>query len=80
MRALLKGSRLWESGAPRQLQDFLSLRDGVHILAALRLWQETTNRYEDWIGEISTNQGAVVPLNDEEIEDLCERINTTEES
>jgi histidine ammonia-lyase len=37
MRALLKGSRLWESGAPRQLQDFLSLRDGVHILAALRL-------------------------------------------
>jgi len=37
MRALLKGSRLWESGGPRQLQDFLSLRDGIHILAALRL-------------------------------------------
>jgi len=37
MQALLKGSRLWESDGPRQLQDFLSLRDGVHILAALRL-------------------------------------------
>jgi histidine ammonia-lyase len=37
MRALLRGSRLWEPGGPRQLQDFLSLRDGVHILAALRL-------------------------------------------
>jgi histidine ammonia-lyase len=37
MRALLKGSRLWEPGGPRQLQDFLSLRDGVHSLAALRL-------------------------------------------
>jgi len=58
----------------------ISEREFHTILAALRLWQETTNRYEDWIGEISTNQGAVVPLNDEEIEDLCERINTTEES
>jgi histidine ammonia-lyase len=37
MQALLKGSRLWKSGGSRQLQDFPSLRDGVHILAALRL-------------------------------------------
>jgi len=37
MQALLKGSRLWETGGPRQLQDFLSLRDAVHTLAALRL-------------------------------------------
>jgi histidine ammonia-lyase len=37
MQALLNGSRLWEAGGPRQLQDFLSLRDGVHALAALRL-------------------------------------------
>ncbi len=35
--ALLDGSRLWRPGGPRQLQDFLSLRDGVHALAALRL-------------------------------------------
>jgi histidine ammonia-lyase len=37
MQALLTGSRLWTVGGPRQLQDFLSLRHGVHILAALRL-------------------------------------------
>jgi histidine ammonia-lyase len=37
IQALLKGSRLWESGGPRQLQDFLSLRHGIHILTALRL-------------------------------------------
>jgi histidine ammonia-lyase len=35
--ALLEGSRLWQPGGPRQLQDFLSLRDGIHALAALRL-------------------------------------------
>lgn len=35
--ALLEGSRLWQPGGPRQLQDFLSLRDGIHVLAALRL-------------------------------------------
>ena len=37
LRALLDGSRLWQPGGPRQLQDFLSLRDGVHTLATLRL-------------------------------------------
>ncbi|WP_246737663.1 aromatic amino acid lyase [Nordella sp. HKS 07] len=37
MQRLLKGSHLWETGGPRQLQDFLSLRDSVHTLAALRL-------------------------------------------
>src|SRR6266550_4664376 len=37
LEALLKGSRLWEPDGPRQLQDFLSLRDGVENLAALRL-------------------------------------------
>ena len=37
LRALLDGSRLWQPGGPRQLQDFLSLRDGAHILATLRL-------------------------------------------
>lgn len=37
LRALLEGSRLWEAKGPRQLQDFLSLRDAIHTLAALRL-------------------------------------------
>lgn len=37
MQDLLKGSELWEANGPRQLQDFLSLRDAIHTLAALRL-------------------------------------------
>jgi histidine ammonia-lyase len=37
LRALLDGSRLWQPGEARQLQDFLSLRDGIHTLATLRL-------------------------------------------
>jgi len=37
LEALLDGSRLWEPDGPRQLQDFLSLRDGAENLAALRL-------------------------------------------
>ncbi|HEV8155904.1 MAG TPA: aromatic amino acid lyase [Gaiellales bacterium] len=34
---LLKGSLLWKAKGPRQLQDFLSLRDGAESIAALRL-------------------------------------------
>ena len=37
LRALLDGSRLWAKDGPRQLQDFLSLRDAAHALAILRL-------------------------------------------
>jgi len=37
LEALLDGSRLWEPDGPRQLQDFLSLRDGAENLATLRL-------------------------------------------
>jgi histidine ammonia-lyase len=37
LNALLKGSLLWKPDGPRQLQDFLSLRDGAENLAALRL-------------------------------------------
>jgi histidine ammonia-lyase len=37
LRALLEGSLLWRPDGPRQLQDFLSLRDGAENLAALRL-------------------------------------------
>jgi histidine ammonia-lyase len=35
--SVLKGSLLWNPDGPRQLQDFLSLRDGAENLAALRL-------------------------------------------
>jgi len=37
LRALLEGSKLWEEDGPRQIQDFLSPRDGAENLAALRL-------------------------------------------
>jgi histidine ammonia-lyase len=37
IRTLLKGSLLWKPNGPRQLQDFLSLRDGAENLAGLRL-------------------------------------------
>lgn len=37
LQSLLEGSILWKADGPRQLQDFLSLRHGVHILTALRL-------------------------------------------
>jgi histidine ammonia-lyase len=37
LRALLEGSKLWDEDGPRQIQDFLSLRDGAENLAALRL-------------------------------------------
>jgi histidine ammonia-lyase len=37
LRRLLAGSLLWKPNGPRQLQDFLSLRDGVENLATLRL-------------------------------------------
>ena len=40
LEALLDGSRLWEPDGPRQLQDFLSLRDGAENLATLRLQLE----------------------------------------
>ncbi len=37
LRRLLAGSLLWKADGPRQLQDFLSLRDGAENLATLRL-------------------------------------------
>jgi histidine ammonia-lyase len=60
MQALLKGSRLWETGGPRQLQDFLSLRDGVHTLAALRLARDQFVPVLDSFA--NSNQGSPVVL------------------
>ena len=62
MRGLLKGSRLWEPGGPRQLQDFLSLRDGIHILAALRL---ALDQYVPILESFAnSNQGSPVVMAD----------------
>lgn len=35
MQFLLKGSKLWEKGGPRRLQDFLSMRTSADMLAAV---------------------------------------------
>ncbi len=49
MQFLLKGSKLWEKGGPRQLQDFLSMRTSADLLAAveaiLRQLEETLSLY-----------------------------------
>lgn len=57
-------------------------QDSATILAALRFYQERgmgdpANR-SDMIHEIATNGGAVISLNAEGIDDLCERLNTAE--
>ena len=62
LRALLDGSRLWQPGGPRQLQDFLSLRDGVHTLATLRL---ELDRFVPLIESFAnSNQGSPVVVVD----------------
>jgi len=45
------------------------------ILAALRLWQSTAWRSSPELEDIATNGGLDVPLMDNEIDDLCERLN-----
>jgi histidine ammonia-lyase len=37
MQLLLKGSKLWEKGGPRRLQDFLSMRTSADMLAAVEV-------------------------------------------
>jgi len=63
----------------KEIRLTVTLREFHTILAALRLWQETANRGEEWMNEIATDNGEVKALDDEEIEGLCDRINTTEE-
>ena len=64
LRALLDGSRLWQPGGPRQLQDFLSLRDGVHTLATLRL---ELDRFVPLIESFAnSNQGSPVVVVDKQ--------------
>ncbi len=43
MQFLLKGSKLWEEGGPRHLQDFLSIRTSADLLAAV---ETTLSRVE----------------------------------
>ena len=53
----------------------LTKRETATILAALRLWQETSNRDEEWTYQVATIDGIVEALNEEEIDELCEKIN-----
>jgi hypothetical protein len=57
----------------------LASRELATVLAALRLWQQTVNRLdsdcEDGLADIATDGGAFEPLDEDEIDGLCERIN-----
>ena len=57
-------------------QELLNARELATVLAALRLWQETVNRHEEPMWEIATDDGMIEPLSDDEIDELCERLNT----
>jgi hypothetical protein len=50
-------------------------REHATILAALRLWQEADQHNRGDLRDIA--EGAGVPLSNEEIDVLCERINFT---
>lgn len=51
------------------------------VLAALRFWQRAghgaSSTPPEW--DIATNEGTVEPLDEPAIDDLCERINTSED-
>jgi hypothetical protein len=53
----------------------LNDRELSTILAALRMWQQSTWRKVE-LENIVTNDGTVVPLDNAEIDALCQRINT----
>lgn len=52
-------------------------RELATVLAALRFWQELTGMSIRFKDEIATDNDRHVPLNDLEIDALCEKINTT---
>lgn len=52
-------------------------REVATVLAALRYWQTNTSEERDREHDpIATNCGTTDPLTDNEIDDLCERINS----
>lgn len=60
------------------MQVELSPREVAHLLAALRNWQ-TDSLNEDLPEAFAGHFEDHEPLTDDEIEDLCERLNFTEE-
>lgn len=53
----------------------VSEREFHTILAALRYWQDNPSGGWRVENDIATNEGQVKPLDNDEIDDLCERIN-----
>jgi hypothetical protein len=58
------------------MSDRLTSQEAATILAALRRWQATTIFMERSLNEIATDMGTLTPLNNDEIDQLCEKINT----
>lgn len=58
----------------------LSHRQRCTILAALRMYQceLVLGTLGEWL-DIATDGGTIVPLDDDEIDALCERLNANEE-
>ena len=50
----------------------LTKADASAIVAALRLWQ--ISEPEDWLYDIASRNGAIAPLDNQEITELAERI------
>lgn len=50
-------------------------RESATVLGALRLWQTVAHQPPLRFEQIATNDGAFRPLDDEEIDGLCERLN-----
>jgi hypothetical protein len=69
------GSMLYTRGHLPERDDSLTRQEVATILAALRLWQETSNRDEEWMHQVATIDGSVEALNEEEIDELCEKLN-----
>ena len=57
----------------------LDLREMATVLAALREWQgilRGSEPEEGWIKDIASAGGTVTPLRADEIDELCQRLNT----
>lgn len=53
----------------------LNERELATVLAALRLFQRTDSAHSGPENDIASNGGAIEPLSNAEIDDLCERLN-----
>lgn len=60
----------------RETPSFQRDRELGTVLAALRHWQRETDWELRWQDDIASKVGEIEPLNDHEIDELCERLNT----